>query len=435
MRFKTFLAWFVLLFLGFAPILPWAFLGNNLDTLTYDYLTHGIGQVAGLVGMSMFALTFILSARIKFIENAFGGLDKVYIVHRVFGSLALIMILLHPIFLVIKYIPENFQIAASYLFPFHAFSVDLGIFALIGMVFLIFLSFYTQIKYNYWKISHKFLGIIFFMAVFHVFLIRGVATRDLVFTGYYLYAVIVTIVGSIGYFMITIKNITKRKANYIIDSITQKESYFDIILSPIKEPITFRAGQFFFLRFFNKNISTEPHPFSVAAESNNNNLRFVIKNLGDFTQKLSTLKKGDKVAADGPYGRFNNKKSKLDRVWIGGGIGITPFIGMSKDLLKIKTDFKVDLYYCVSKSEELIDEEKFKQIQIDTNNKFNFIPWISKERGYLNLEEIKKISGTNLNNKIYYICGPENLKSSIINGLLELGISKDKIFEEEFNFK
>jgi Na+-transporting NADH:ubiquinone oxidoreductase subunit NqrF len=42
------------------------------------------------------------------------------------------------------------------------------------------------------------------------------------------------------------------------------------------------------------------------------------------------LEKGDPVTVFGPYGRFSNKflEAERDCILIGGGVGITPFIGI-----------------------------------------------------------------------------------------------------------
>ena len=65
---------------------------------------HSLGQITGLVGMVSFSLAIILSARIKFFENFFGGLNKVYIYHHALGGLTLIFLLFHPLLLAVKFL-------------------------------------------------------------------------------------------------------------------------------------------------------------------------------------------------------------------------------------------------------------------------------------------------------------------------------------------
>lgn len=68
----------------------------------YEQITYTIGIVSGLISYTMLALTFVLAGRFRRIENLFGGLDKMYIVHAIVGSGAFVLMLMHPIFLVLK---------------------------------------------------------------------------------------------------------------------------------------------------------------------------------------------------------------------------------------------------------------------------------------------------------------------------------------------
>ena len=55
-----------------------------------------IGAVyAGLVTYAAMALNILLGARLRPIERAFGGMDKMFLQHRQFGYLALIAAVLH----------------------------------------------------------------------------------------------------------------------------------------------------------------------------------------------------------------------------------------------------------------------------------------------------------------------------------------------------
>jgi predicted ferric reductase len=55
-------------------------------------------------------------------------------------------------------------------------------------------------------------------------------------------------------------------------------------------------------------------------------MTFIIKGLGDYTKRLpATLKAGEPVKVKGPYGQFNFSSNKPRQIWVGGGIGITPF--------------------------------------------------------------------------------------------------------------
>lgn len=432
MKHKKTIGFTILLAISFLPIIPWYFLGpKNLSG--YANLTHSIGQLTGLIGMTMFALTFILSTRMRFIENMFDGLDKVYVVHKILGATSLILILFHPLFLVLKYVPSNMELAAKYLLPFDALAVDLGILALLLMIILIFISFYFRIRYQIWKFSHEFLGLAFIFALLHIILVRGFVSRDYIFQGYYVYVIIVGIIGLSGFIYSLIIKRRLNRHEYKVYDVALKNDVYDITMSPVSHTMKYKSGQFIFLRFYSKKLSKEPHPFSIASSSNNPKVRVVVKNLGDYTSRLNEVKKGDKVLIEGPYGRFNYARNHADQVWVAGGIGITPFIGMAEDLKGKKNKNQITLFYSVRQKEDFVALEEFRAIQKSTDT-FKIIPWVTSEQGRLTTENLMKEAGK-LKNKEFYLCGPKEFKNALTNALIQQGVSKSKIYSEEFEFK
>jgi predicted ferric reductase len=436
MQLKTVLGWCILLLICFIPFGLWQIFGPGIsEMVNYASITHSLGEVFGLIGMTMFAMTFVLSTRIPFIEDVFGGLDKVYIVHGILGGTALILILFHPILLVLKFFPAQTALAAKYLLPSSYWSVNLGIIALFGIIILIFITLFSKIKYNRWKFTHEFLGLMFVFAVLHIFLVRNTISQDNIFNGYYIYAAIVSGIGLGSFaYSLFIKGRLFKNAIYTVKEIKKKGSFFEVEMRPEHKPISYKAGQFVFLRFYNKHLSKESHPFSIASQSNNPNLKVVIKKLGDFTQNMETLKKGDKIGVEGPYGRFSMlSKSKNDHVWIAGGIGVTPFLGMVQDLETTDTPEKVWLFYSVNDDADFIGYDVFQHVSQQTK-KFKFVPWNSKKQGHLTAKSIHAESGK-FREKEFYLCGPERFKQGIIESLLRAGVSKIHIHEEAFDFR
>ncbi len=436
-QLKMAAGWAVLLALSLLPVYLWFHFGSGAERFAdYSSTTHNLGELFGLVGMTMFALTFMLSTRIGWIEDVFGGLDKVYITHGILGGTALIMVLAHPIFLVLKFVPAQMGLAATYLLPSGYWSVDFGIIALLGMIALIFITLYTKMKYHRWKFTHEFLGLMFIFAVLHIFLVRDSVAQDSIFAGYYVYAAIVSLIGLFGFaYSLFIKNRLFKNAVYSVASVKQQNDFFEIVITPEHKPLSYKAGQFVFLRFYNENISKEAHPFSIASRSNNERITIVAKKLGDYTSRLVHLSKGDKVLVEGPYGRFDYRKfPKSDQVWIAGGIGITPFIGMVQDIIEDPAlAGRVTLFYSVKRQDDLIGDPVFRDV-MRKKGPFRYVPWISKEQGRMSAQTVVDEIGT-FEGKEFFICGPAGFKEGIIRGLIENGVGKRRIHEEAFDFR
>ena len=111
-------------------------------------------------------------------------------------------------------------------------------------------------------------------------------------------------------------------------------------------------------------------------------------------------------------------------VWFAAGIGVTPFIGMAKD---IREGQNVFLYYCVRTRDEMIVLEELERI----GKGFKVIPWCSTEKGRISLKGIKHIErGTKV-----YICGPGGYKEYLMDQLMGSGISREDIYDEDFDLK
>ncbi len=427
--------WLIIAVISLIPVFLWYFLGPGPEAFTsYGSVTHAIGELAGLVAMTMFALTFVLSTRISAIEDYFGGMDKVYIAHGILGSMALMLVFVHPVFLVLRFVPENMRQAAIYLLPSAYWSVNFGIIAMIGFILLISITLFVRtLKYQYWKFTHEFLGLVFLFAVLHIFLVPFDATADNVFAGYYLYAIAVSAIGLGAFaYSLVIKNRLVKAAQYHIESIEPKgPGTSALILVPDHKPISYKSGQFIFVRFYNEKVSRESHPFTIASKSDDFRLKIVVKALGDYTSRLAHLKAGDKVSVEGPFGRFNFHRQNLrNQVWLAGGIGITPFLGMAEDMRDGHfSDIDVVLYYSVREKGDFVGLEELKSIESEMKN-FKVIPWATKEKGHLKVESLGSLEGRD-----FFLCGPASFKNSLTQNLVRQGVQEKNIHTEEFEFK
>lgn len=107
------------------------------------------------------------------------------------------------------------------------------------------------------------------------------------------------------------------------------------------------SGQFVFVTF---DAREGAHPFTISsAWSGDGHINFLIKNLGDYTQVLpQSLKVGDPVKVEGPYGQFNFNSPCPRQIWVGGGIGITPFAARLEELKLQPSEKPINLFYATA---------------------------------------------------------------------------------------
>lgn len=420
----------IILILSLIPVIIWAFIapiGERFADL--NSITTSLGQILGLVGMALFSINLILSGRFKWLDKHFKGLDKVYVNHSKVGSMAFSMLLFHPLMLVVKYLMISTNQAAMFFVPFINMPVTWGILSLLLMIVLLCFTFYVKLKYNIWKMSHKFMTLAFFFAALHTMFITSDISRNN-FLRYYIFILAFT-----GIFVVVRKAffdyLVNRKFKYKIKGIKQlNKDILEIEMESVGKKMSFNAGQFAFFSFFSNGVSFESHPFSISSSSSDNNLKITIKNLGDFTSVLKNLKVNDSVVIDGPYGNFSYKNvENKKQIWIAGGIGITPFYSMVHTL---EQGNEIDFYYSVREESDAVYVKELQEISLKNLN-FKFNLWSTKEKGYINGGVIASLS-SGVEGKDIFFCGPPMLMESLKNQFVSLGVDIKKIHYENFCF-
>ena len=123
---------------------------------------YSFGQISGLIGLVLMSCSVVLGARIKFLEDYFYSQNKVYTNHHYIGISSLVLILLHPVLLTIKFINGSFQ----YIEVSDSLATSFGVMAFWLMLFLLLVTFYKKVNYKNWYFTHKFLSLVYFFIFF-----------------------------------------------------------------------------------------------------------------------------------------------------------------------------------------------------------------------------------------------------------------------------
>lgn len=435
---KKNIGWVVVLILSLIPVIRWFFIAPlDFRFANFNVTFTSLGQIAGLLGMTLFAITLILSTRIKILDRFFYGLPDMYNLHQRMGQISFILLLFHPLFLVVKYFSFSLRDAAMFLLPHGFDAVSYGIYALVGMIILIALTIYIKLKYPTWKISHKFMVLVFVIALLHVLLITSDISND-IFLRYYIFTISIIALG-LSFYQAFLSMYINRSYNYKVKRVTNLgDKIVEIELEPDSltllwtGKLKFEAGQFIFVKFHSQAVTSESHPFSISSDPQNSSLKIIVKSLGDYTSKIGNLSVGDKAVLCGPFGKFNFKNAEFkNQVWLAGGIGITPFLSMASKLNNTN-DYKIDLFYCVKNKSEMVLAQELNKIS-ENNKNFRVIFWCSDDSGFINANEILKLSG-NVLNKDFFLCGPTGFMVNLKNQLLKLNVKNINIHWENFNF-
>ena len=450
---ERFGGWLLIGIFSVIPIIMWMASTDLAYAFSDPYSTFSsIGKILGFVGYVLFSINMLLAVRRQWLERFFEGLNRVYIAHHITGGISLAFLLFHPFFLALRYIDtklvETFGEAAKFLLPqsmdadasFYAFqqaaSINAGIVAFWGMVVLLILTFFIKLPYRIWLMTHRFLGVAFLFSLFHIVTVSSYSNESMLMK---VYLVGWGVVG-IGAFVYRtlLGNILVKRSVYKVVRVIVDGPMTMIEIMPVKRPISFKAGQFIFIRFYFAEvagITTEAHPFSIASGPQENGMRLYVKALGDYTRQIAQLPTGTVAEVEGAFGRFIPAHyGSKDQVWIGGGIGVTPFLSMARSIYSYPQ--KVYLIYSVATKSEMVEEAVLREFLPEKFPNFVFIPYITDEQGgvFLGADFIEQQVG-GLGDKEIFICGPPVMMKSLRKQIRAKGIKNSTIHSEEFTMQ
>ena len=426
-------AWAFITMANAIPIVIWLMMTPLASRWTDSFqIFLSLGRLTAIVGYTLMATTIILATRLPLIEKQLLGLNRVLINHHRLGAISFLLLLAHPLFLTGRFLSSSTRSAALFLLPNLALWPQfLGTVSLALMMTLLIITFYLAWRYQIWKFSHRFLVVAFLVGFLHTAFITSDVSSNLALRIYLLtfgglaliaygYRLLVEF-GHFGQHQFTISNKRSIGANTL-----------EISLAPLQKNFSYRAGQFAFLSFSQPEISAEPHPFSFISDPTEKDLKFAIKNLGDFTATLDRLEAGTKVAIEGPHGAFGQDHLAGRReIWIAGGVGITPFISLAKDLKN--NNRRADLFLSFKNQAEAIYLPELQSIA-DNNPRLKIFPFYSDTVGFLSADYIEKNSGP-VQNRSIYICGPAGLMKTLKAQFVSKGANITNIHTEEFSLE
>jgi len=200
----------------------------------------------------------------------------------------------------------------------------------------------------------------------------------------------------------------------------------------------FNAGQFVLLRVLTKELRWQVHPFSMSAIPDNEHVRFTVKVLGDYTEKLVKIAPGVQLMMDGPLGVFTAAISnKPKSMMIAAGSGITPIRSLMEQLAKDRPGQDMVLIYGNKTKEDIIFQDELAALA--EKYTFPIHHFLSREErdepgyhhGRMNITELAKIVPDLLEREVY-MCVPREMMKELRDDLIQQGIPPANIYAEEF---
>lgn len=381
-------------------------------------------QYIGSVALIAMGLSQLLATRWAGLETLFGGLDRMYILHKWLGIIALGTVVLHDtIDADIDGIGRETALTDL--------AETLGEISLYGFLALVLISVITFVPYRLWRLTHKFMGALFAMSAFHfVFIMKPFETLDPV--GLYVSAFCV--LGIVAYiFTLLPYRLFHGRHRYDVSAVEPTGDAVAITLQPRGKPRRHHAGQFAFVRF-DTGLAAETHPFTISsAPKEDGSIRFTIKPLGGDTRHLAeVIQPGMKAQVSRPFGHFRMRQSGRPQIWIAAGVGITPFVAWAGTLNADAAP--IDLFYCVRDEADAAHLDELRAVAAKVPQfRLHLIP--SRVGGRLTSRQVSEMIAGDVKASDVYFCGPKSMREDLRRDFKSMGLRHGRFHYEEFEIR
>ncbi|MFN3582316.1 ferric reductase-like transmembrane domain-containing protein [Phenylobacterium sp.] len=402
---------------------------------------------SGVLAIGFMASGVLLAARPVQVERLLGGLDKFYRLHKWLGIGALVLAVAHWLLEVgPRWMtgwgwitrparaprppgpqPEGFEALMRGLrHP----AGEAGEWAFYLMVVLVLLALWKRFPYHLFFKTHRLMAPVFLALVFHSVVMTPQAwwTAPVgVLSGLLMAAATVaagaSLFGRIG---------QSRKAAGRVASLRAYDdnAVLDVGVELATAWPGHQAGQFAFLDFDDPEGA---HPFTASsAWKDDGRLVFSIKGLGDYTRRLpELLRVGQGVTVEGPYGCFDFQGEAPRQLWIGGGVGVTPFIARL-EALKGRTETRpVDFVYSTAAPDEAFIAH-VRELAEAAGVRFRL--YDSNREGFLTPEALKAWAPGWREADVWF-CGPAKFGEALRKAMTADGLPAARFHQELFEMR
>lgn len=387
-------------------------------------------------GLSVMGLQLLLTARFRRVKAPY-GIDAVIHFHRQVSLVALGLVAVHPVLLVLDD-PETLQLLHVFSAPWRA---RFAIAALVSTALVVGLSYLRRrvgLGYELWRRTHGLLAVVALVAsVAHIELVGNYVNTPFKRELWIVYpAVWIAVLG----WTRVVRPATLLSRPWNVSEVRpERGSAWTLRLKPAAKSMDFDPGQFVWLHLGHSPFAMAEHPFSISsAPSDGEHIELTVKALGDFTSTIGDTVPGSTAYVDGPYGQFSIDRHSAERyVFIAGGVGITPFMSMLREMSSRGDDRPVTLVYGVSSLEEMTFAEDIESLAASDSLDFVPVParaeegWTG-ETGLLDAGMLARHLPDDLDGVEFFVCGPEPMLRAVSSALGELGVHPSQIRYELF---
>jgi len=329
----------VLLWASLLLVTYWWAAGGGVQDLTgpASGLTS-VGRLTGLLASVLLLVQVLLMARVPVLERAFGQ-DRLARGHRLVGLVSFDLLLAHVVLITWGYADGALPAVPATLW---GLTVDypgmlLAVAGAICLVMVVVTSIRTarrRLRYESWHLLHL-----------YAYLGVGLALPHQLWTGQeFLSSPAATVfwwglwaaaAGAVLVWRVALPLWRSARHRLRVSAVVPEgDGLVSVHLTGRRmTDLRAQAGQFFIWRFLAGPGWTRGHPYSLSAAPDGRGLRITVKDLGDGSGALSSVRPGTRVLVEGPYGRLSARVRTRQKVaFVAAGVGLTPLRALAEEL-------------------------------------------------------------------------------------------------------
>ena len=405
-----------------------------------------LNSAVAMAAFTMLLMEFVISGRFRGVSRHV-GIDLTMRFHQLIARVLTVMLLLHPFLYTLPMTARGPQDAERTLYLGLTLpGTASGLLAWTGLVFLFAVAVVRdRMEFNYegWRLSHGLGASAIAIFGLHHTLDVGRYSQNGYSVAFWSIAVTVALAALLIVYVV--RPLRQKSCAYRVSQVARcadRTWTVGIEPSPGRSGFAFDAGQFVWLKFHKAFPRITEHPFSISSNPGRLPvLEFMIKESGDFTSDVGSIAPGTPAYVDGPHGNFTLKgRSGSGLVFIAGGVGIAPILGMLRQLAVEADRRPMILIYGNRMESQIAFPEELGQLQESLDLKVIHVLSEPPDEwngfvGQLDAATLERcLPATERSRWLYLVCGPTVMTDSVEDTLARAGVPLRQIVAERFRY-
>jgi predicted ferric reductase len=396
-----------------------------------------MGVGCAVVAFPILALQFVVTGRLRWIEAPF-GLDVLLRFHRTMAFVAMGLLCLH---LLLVASGEGWALLTRWQARWPLWAGRLALLLFFAHAAATIFRRRLRLRYETWRRFHHTVAFLLLgLAFWHSLTLGDDFAR---MAAKAVWGGLLLVAGGAWFYGRLVRPRLLRRTLYRVVSVTREAPrVWTVTLEPpAGRPLHYAPGQFQFLRPHGGAVPDEEHPFSIASSpSPEGRISLTIKESGDFTATIGSIKPGDLATVHGPFGRFSHvfHPNADDLVFVAAGVGITPLMSMLRYMRDRRDSHRVLLVYANRGATDIVFRSELESMQSGGFPALKIVHVLSQPpadwdgpTGRLDTELLRFLCG-GFSGKTFFICCPPIMASWLIRGLKGAGVGPERLHADYF---